>query len=142
SVTAPLGRCKAFCATSGTRSSSASTTMRRTRTRIRCGSQRSDDNGGADQGFSPVAARAAEAHRDQGLAAGTCSGAFRVSDRSRAMKLYEHKERLEVGKSDLSGSVFDDVNMSGCTLHNINLSGASIDDANMSGWRVNSVNLS
>jgi uncharacterized protein YjbI with pentapeptide repeats len=58
------------------------------------------------------------------------------------MKPYEHKERLEVGKSDLSGSVFDDVNMSGCTLHNINLLGASIDDANMSGWRVNSVNLS
>jgi uncharacterized protein YjbI with pentapeptide repeats len=49
------------------------------------------------------------------------------------MKPYEHKERLEVGKSDLSGSVFDDVNMSGCTLHNINLLGASIDDANMSG---------
>jgi uncharacterized protein YjbI with pentapeptide repeats len=58
------------------------------------------------------------------------------------MKLHEAKERLDVSKSDLSGSVFDDVNMSGCTLHNINLSGASVDDANMSGWRVNNVNFS
>ena len=49
------------------------------------------------------------------------------------MKLHERKERLEVGKSDLSGSVFDDVNLSGCTFHNVNLSGASVDDVNMSG---------
>jgi uncharacterized protein YjbI with pentapeptide repeats len=69
-------------------------------------------------------------------------GHVRISERSCAMKLHERKERLEVGKSDLSGSVFDDVNMSGSTFHNINLSGASVDDANMSGWRVNSVNLS
>jgi uncharacterized protein YjbI with pentapeptide repeats len=58
------------------------------------------------------------------------------------MKLHERKEPLDVSKSDLSGSVFDDVNMSGCTLHNINLSGASLDDINMSGWRVHNVNLS
>ena len=58
------------------------------------------------------------------------------------MKLHERKERLEVGKSDLSGSVFDDVNLSGCTFHNVNLSGASVDDVNMSGWRVHRVNLS
>ena len=55
------------------------------------------------------------------------------------MKLHERKERLEVGKSDLSGSVFDDVNLSGCTFHNVNLSGASVDDVNMSGWRVHRV---
>jgi uncharacterized protein YjbI with pentapeptide repeats len=59
-----------------------------------------------------------------------------------AMKLHEQKVSLDVRNSDLSGSVLDDVNMSGSTFHNINLSGASIDDANMSGWRVNYVNLS
>ena len=58
------------------------------------------------------------------------------------MKLHEQKEPLDARKSDLSGSVFDDVNMSGCTIHNVNLSGASLDDVNMSGWRVNYVNLS
>jgi uncharacterized protein YjbI with pentapeptide repeats len=58
------------------------------------------------------------------------------------MKLDCAKERIEVFKSDLSGSVFDDVNLSGSNFHNINLSGASIDDANMSGWRVDNANLS
>ena len=58
------------------------------------------------------------------------------------MKLHEAKERLDVRKSDLSGSAFDDVNLSSCTVHNVNLSGASLDDVNMSGWRVNYVNLS
>ena len=58
------------------------------------------------------------------------------------MNLHEIKERLEIKKSDISGSLFDDVNMSGCTIHNVNLSGAAFDDVNMSGWRVNYVNLS
>ena len=60
----------------------------------------------------------------------------------KGMKLHETKERLEITKSDVSGSVLDDVNMSGSTIHNVNLSGASVDDVNMSGWRVNYVNLS
>jgi NADH:ubiquinone oxidoreductase, NADH-binding (51 kD) subunit len=46
-----------LCATSGTRSSSASTTMRRTRTRIRCGWQRSDDNGKTFRRCGPSASR-------------------------------------------------------------------------------------
>ena len=58
------------------------------------------------------------------------------------MKLHDVKERLQVSKSDLSGSELDDVNLSGCNIHNVNLSGASLDDVNMSGWRVNNVNLS
>jgi uncharacterized protein YjbI with pentapeptide repeats len=61
--------------------------------------------------------------------------------RSMGMKLHQVKERLDAHKSDLSGSVFSDINMSGSTFENINLSGASIDDANMSGWRVSKVNL-
>ena len=44
------------------------------------------------------------------------------------MKLHEQKGPLDVSKSDLSGSVFDDVNMSGSTIHNVNMSGASLDD--------------
>src|SRR4051812_29952406 len=62
--------------------------------------------------------------------------------RSRAMKIESEKHRLQVNKSDLSGSVFDDVNLSGGTYHNVNLSGSSFDDINMSGWRVHNVNLS
>src|SRR5260370_22007841 len=62
------------------------------------------------------------------------------SRRSRAMKI-EGKQRLEVHKADLSGSVYEDVNLSGGDFHNINLSGSSFDDVNMSGWRVHNVNL-
>ncbi len=58
------------------------------------------------------------------------------------MKLNQAKERLEVSRSDLSGSAFDDVNMSGMTFHNVNFSGAKFDDINMSGWRVHNVNFS
>jgi uncharacterized protein YjbI with pentapeptide repeats len=58
------------------------------------------------------------------------------------MKLEGAKERIEVLKSDLSGSAFDDVNFSGCSFHNINMSGAQVDDANMSGWTVQNANLS
>ena len=48
------------------------------------------------------------------------------------VKIHEARHRLDAAKSDLSGSVFIDVN----------LSGASFDDVNMSGWRVHNVNLS
>ena len=68
------------------------------------------------------------------------------------MKIHEQKDRLAVTKSDISGSLFDDVNLSGATYenvnmsggkyHNINLSGCSFDDLNMSGWTVHNVNLS
>ena len=67
------------------------------------------------------------------------------------MKIHMEKHRLDVSKSDLSGSVFDDVNLSGGTYenvnlsggsyHNINLSGCTFDDLNMSGWRVDDANL-
>src|SRR5262245_27354358 len=69
-----------------------------------------------------------------------------------AMKIHQERHRLNVTNSDVSGSLFDDVNLSGCTYenvnmsggtyHNINLSGCSFDDVNMSGWRVHHVNLS
>jgi uncharacterized protein YjbI with pentapeptide repeats len=49
------------------------------------------------------------------------------------MKIHDTKERLDVSKSDLSGSAFDDVNMSGTTLHNINLSGLRLTKANLAG---------
>lgn len=46
------------------------------------------------------------------------------------MDIHATKQRLDVKNSDVSGSIFDDVNMSGCTVHNINLSGLRIDYAN------------
>ena len=66
----------------------------------------------------------------------------RPSERGTILKLYETRERIEAKKSDLSGSVFVNVNLSGATFENINASGASIEDANMAGWRVHDVNLS
>jgi uncharacterized protein YjbI with pentapeptide repeats len=58
------------------------------------------------------------------------------------MKHHQIKGRLDVHKSDVSGSRFDDVNMSGSDFRNVNLSGASFDDINMSGWRIHNANLS
>jgi uncharacterized protein YjbI with pentapeptide repeats len=68
------------------------------------------------------------------------------------MNLHKVKECLHVHISDISGSLYDDVNMSGSTINNVNLAGcsfrnvnvagAAFDDANMSGWKVHDVNLS
>jgi uncharacterized protein YjbI with pentapeptide repeats len=63
-------------------------------------------------------------------------------DWSCPMKLYESKERLDIRKSDVSGSVFSNVNISGATFENVNISGASFDDVNLSGWRIHDANLS
>ena len=68
------------------------------------------------------------------------------------MNIKGEKHRMSVNNSDLSGSLLDDVNLSGCTYenvnmsggkyHNINLAGCAFDDLNMSGWTVHNVNLS
>jgi uncharacterized protein DUF3291 len=82
--------------------------------------------------ISPSAGKAWRRH-----SCGRPAGVREQASRQRsAMKLHEQKEPLDIKNSDLSGSVLDDVNMSGSTIHNIKLSGASIDDGNMSGWRV------
>jgi uncharacterized protein YjbI with pentapeptide repeats len=70
----------------------------------------------------------------------------------RFMKLHKVKECLHVHISDISGSIYDDVNMSGstignvnlagCSFRNVNIAGATFEDANMSGWKVHDVNLS
>ena len=49
------------------------------------------------------------------------------------MNLFEAKLPLNVKKSDLSGSVFNNVNISGATIQNVNFSDTSFDDVNMSG---------
>ena len=49
------------------------------------------------------------------------------------MKIERQKDRLDVHDSDLSGSVFDDVNMSGWRAHDVNLSGLRIGKANLAG---------
>jgi hypothetical protein len=83
---------------------------------------------------------------------------YAAADRQRegrgncTMKIHQQRHPLRVTESDVSGSVFDDVNLSGCTYenvnmsggayHNINLSGCSFDDINMSGWKVHNANLS
>ncbi len=51
------------------------------------------------------------------------------------------KHCLTVAKADLSGSRFDDVNMSGWTLHNVNMSGMRVDDVNLAGLHVSNANL-
>jgi uncharacterized protein YjbI with pentapeptide repeats len=68
------------------------------------------------------------------------------------MTLHKVKECLHVHLSDISGSIYDDVNMSGstignvnlagCSFHNVNISGATFEDVNMSGWKAHDVNLS
>jgi uncharacterized protein YjbI with pentapeptide repeats len=68
------------------------------------------------------------------------------------MNLHKVKECLNVHISDISGSIYDDVNMSGstisnvnlagCSFRNVNISGTTFEDANMSGWKVHDVNLS
>ncbi len=51
------------------------------------------------------------------------------------------RRRLDVQKSDISGSSFDDVSLAGARIHNVNFSGATFDDVNMSGWRIENANL-
>ena len=67
------------------------------------------------------------------------------------MKLHKQHERLEVTACDVSGSMFDDVNLSGSSYHDVNLSGGRYEDvnlsgstfsnANMTGWKVDDVNF-
>ncbi len=58
------------------------------------------------------------------------------------MDIHEHQGGLTVRRSDLSGSVFDDVNLSGTRITNANLSGAALADVNLTGLRLTDANLS
>ena len=49
------------------------------------------------------------------------------------MKIENENHRMEVHKADLSGSKFDDLNMSGWHVHNANLSGLQVEKANLAG---------
>jgi uncharacterized protein YjbI with pentapeptide repeats len=49
------------------------------------------------------------------------------------MKIENENHRMEVHKADLSGSKFDDLNMSGWRVHNANLSGLKVEKANLAG---------
>ena len=57
------------------------------------------------------------------------------------MKIESEKHRRGACQADLSGSQFEDVNLTGWDFHNISMSGCSFDDLDMSGWRVHNVNL-
>jgi uncharacterized protein YjbI with pentapeptide repeats len=60
------------------------------------------------------------------------SGPFNLEEN--AMDIHDKtRMRLDVKNSDVSGSVFDDVNMSGWTAHNVNMSGFRIENANLAG---------
>jgi uncharacterized protein YjbI with pentapeptide repeats len=56
------------------------------------------------------------------------------------MKIENENHRMEVHKADLSGSEFDDVNLSRSDFRNINMSG-SFDALNMCGRRVHNATL-
>lgn len=58
------------------------------------------------------------------------------------IKLHRATERLDVNDTDLSGSRFNDANLTSTVFNQINFSGATFNDSNMTGWFVNDVNLS
>lgn len=51
------------------------------------------------------------------------------------------KRVLQAERADLSGSSFNDVNLSGAVVRNVNFAGASFEDVNLSGWSVHNANL-
>ena len=51
------------------------------------------------------------------------------------------RRRLNIAGADISGSTFDDVNMSGWSAHNVNMSGLRIDNANLAGLHINNANM-
>ena len=55
------------------------------------------------------------------------------------MKLHQAKHRLDVHHSDLSGSVFDDVNLAGLKITKANLAGASIGDSFLDGMTIDGI---
>ena len=57
------------------------------------------------------------------------------------MKLKDAKERLEVHHADLSGSSFDDINMSGWCVDKVNLSGLRLTHANLAGASIKDCRL-
>jgi uncharacterized protein YjbI with pentapeptide repeats len=57
------------------------------------------------------------------------------------MKLNEVAEALEVTRSNLSGSSFNDVNLSNTRFENVNLSGCILQDVNLSGVRISNASL-
>ena len=57
------------------------------------------------------------------------------------MKLDKAIDRLDVHASDLSGSVFNDVNISGASFEDVNMSGWIVNNANLAGLRLTNANL-
>ena len=57
------------------------------------------------------------------------------------MNLHKVKECLNVHISDISGSIYDDVNMSGWKVHDVNLSGLKITKSNLQGAAVSESRL-
>lgn len=49
------------------------------------------------------------------------------------MDIRASKDRIDARNADLSGSAFDDVNLSASEFNNIDLSGTTFDDVNMTG---------
>jgi uncharacterized protein YjbI with pentapeptide repeats len=58
------------------------------------------------------------------------------------MKRHRNNEPLEVTRSRLTGSTFNDVNLAQTSFTNVNLSGARIDDVNLTGTVIRDANLS
>jgi uncharacterized protein YjbI with pentapeptide repeats len=58
------------------------------------------------------------------------------------MKLHQFAEPLEVTRSRLVESIFNDVNLAGTTFENVNLSNARIHDVKLSHLVIDNANLS
>jgi uncharacterized protein YjbI with pentapeptide repeats len=57
------------------------------------------------------------------------------------MKLNEVAEPLDVTRSNLSDSNFNDVNLANARFENVNLSGSLLQNVNLSGVRISNANL-
>lgn len=57
------------------------------------------------------------------------------------MKLHKAIERLDANDANLSGSVFENVNLAGARFHDVRLSGVIVENADMAGAQISDVNL-
>lgn len=55
------------------------------------------------------------------------------------MKLSSAREPIEAVDFDMTGSVFDDVNLTGARFHNVKLQNASIEESCIEGLRINGI---
>lgn len=55
------------------------------------------------------------------------------------MRLAAGRDRLDAVDFDMTGSVFDDVNLTGARFHNVKLQDATIEESCVAGLRINGI---